>query len=109
MRTFSWFTMGLAVCVLLIACVNLANLQFARNAARAREQAIRAALGASRLRLIRHALAESLVLAVGGGALGVFVALWTNDLLGKRLALGGSAGIALPINLRVLGFAFATA
>lgn len=107
MRTLPWFAMGLAGCVLLIACANLANLQFARNAARARDYAIRAALGASRRRLVEESLGESLPLALVGGGLGVLVALWCNDLLSARLGVGGDAGLALPLSWPVLGFAFA--
>ena len=108
MRRFTWFTMGLAGCVLLIACANLANLQFARNALRTREHAVRAALGASRFQLIRHSLAESLVLAMVGGALGIIVALWTNDALGPRINFAGT-GLEISLDLRVLGFAFVVA
>ncbi len=104
-RKTTWFVVGLAAFVLLIACANLANLQFARAAARARDYAIRSALGASRFRLMRAQLAESLLLGVTGGALGLLVALWTNDLIGRRLIIANQAGIALPLDLRVLGFA----
>jgi predicted permease len=93
--------------VLLIACANIAGLLVARAAVRRRETAIRQALGAARLRLVRQWLTESVLLAVMGGALGLLIALWANDLMTSYAEGTPLVALDLSLDYRVLAFAFA--
>ena len=100
---------GIVAAVLLIACANVANLQLARVTARRKELAVRAALGAAGARLVRLVLVESLVLALGGAALGLALALGGIELV-RALGLDrASDGFALTLDAPCLAFTLGTA
>jgi putative ABC transport system permease protein len=106
MKTTAWVLLGMVLAVLLIACANVASLLVARGAVREREFAIRAALGASRMRLARQALLEAGMIALAGGAAGFALAA---GLLRVFVAIA-PAGMPFlekaQLDLRILGFTF---
>lgn len=105
-RTNLTLLLGTVALVLLIACANLANLFAARGASRSREFAIRAAIGASRSRVIRQLLMESFCIALIGGALGLFFGVWSRDALVALAPSSAPRFEAIGFDARVLGFTF---
>jgi predicted permease len=98
---------GLSGFVLLIACSNLANFQLARTMARAREFAVRSALGASPSQLLRPLVVESLLLAFAGGICAILVALWFYDWIAVISTGNGDDSVVFALDWRVLSWAFA--
>jgi predicted permease len=102
--------MGMVGLVLLIACANVANLLVARGLGRQKEIAIRLAMGASRMDIIRQLLAESMVLAMLGAAAGLMVSAWTNSVLvGSIPGNGGNPALTASLDARTVAFTFVLA
>ena len=97
--------LGAVGCVLLIACANVANLLLAKASARQKEMAIRSALGASRWRVVRQLLAESVLLSLVGGLVGLLLAFWGVGALNQLGAVNMPRAHEVSLDIRVLGFA----
>jgi len=101
--------MGMVALILLIACANVANLSLARGAARARELAVRIAIGASRARVIRQLLTEATLVAAAGTLIGIVIASWaTRFLVGMLGTSSSQVMLDLSLDGKVLAFAAAT-
>lgn len=103
-RAFTGMLMGAVLLVLLIACANTANLQLARATARQQEMAIRSAMGATRTRLIRQLLTESVLLAMLGGGLGLLLSAWLARLIANLIPSNLPIRLAVEFDWRVLAF-----
>ncbi len=108
-KSLLWLLLGGAAVLLLIACANTAQLLWARSLLRAREIAVRAALGASRLRLVRQFLLEGLVLAGCGGVAGLVAVGWTARVLVRLLPEPSPLLASAHVDARVVGFTLAIA
>src|SRR6266542_3620825 len=96
-RLIATLLMAMAGAVLLIACLNLANMLLARGTSRLKEIAVRLAVGASRWQIVRQLLCEGLLLALCGGIMGLLLGTWCNDLLLQQLV-----GLLSSVNFSVI-------
>ncbi len=107
-RPALWTLLGAVGFILLITCANMANMTLARGTARRREVAVRVALGASRARVVRQLLTETILLGLVGGFFGLLISLWGVDVLMAANPVGELPGGQVPhMDVRVLSFALA--